>query len=144
MCSSEYKLVKMSHCWKSHITAHFFSFQEAQFISDVGGAVGLWIGLSVLAFCEVFQLIFELLDYGVHILRKKQPNGMLNEKEKQRRRKEKLRLGSSNNSSGPVPWPYNRFNIHNEGNPYNGVSGFKRRVKDQDPVNIPRRNSFEF
>ena len=26
--SSEYTLVKIPHCWKSHVAAHFFCFQQ--------------------------------------------------------------------------------------------------------------------
>ncbi|KAK3580988.1 hypothetical protein CHS0354_007022 [Potamilus streckersoni] len=37
----------------------------AQFMSDVGGAIGLWIGLSVLAVCEIFHLIIELCALGI-------------------------------------------------------------------------------
>ncbi|KAK7508282.1 hypothetical protein BaRGS_00000521, partial [Batillaria attramentaria] len=36
-------------------------YEDAQFISDVGGTLGLWIGLSVLSIFEVFQLVLELL-----------------------------------------------------------------------------------
>ena len=35
-------------------------------MSDVGGAVGLWIGLSILSICELFQLLVELCDYAVN------------------------------------------------------------------------------
>ncbi|KAL3869755.1 hypothetical protein ACJMK2_042396 [Sinanodonta woodiana] len=42
-------------------------FQFAQFMSDVGGAIGLWIGLSVLALCEIFHLILELCALGINV-----------------------------------------------------------------------------
>ena len=35
-------------------------FQDAQFASDVGGAIGLWIGLSILSMFELVQLLMEL------------------------------------------------------------------------------------
>jgi len=38
-------------------------------VSDVGGAVGLWIGLSILSIFEVIQLVVELVQYCVHICR---------------------------------------------------------------------------
>ncbi|KAL4236499.1 hypothetical protein ACF0H5_004885 [Mactra antiquata] len=37
-----------------------------QFLSDVGGAVGLWIGLSILSVCELIQLFVEIIDYALH------------------------------------------------------------------------------
>lgn len=43
-----------------------FSFQIQQFLSDVGGAIGLWIGLSILSLCELVQLFVELFDYGIY------------------------------------------------------------------------------
>jgi hypothetical protein len=33
----------------------------------VGGAIGLWIGLSILAIFEVVQFFCELCAYGVHL-----------------------------------------------------------------------------
>lgn len=47
-----------------------------QLLSDVGGAIGLWIGLSILSLCEVLQLIVELFYYCTHrgILEKQKLN----------------------------------------------------------------------
>lgn len=56
----------------------------AQFASDVGGAVGLWIGLSVLAIFEVVQFFIELCAYGVHVWRYKQRKSKQIKKRKQR------------------------------------------------------------
>ncbi|XP_050403174.1 degenerin mec-10 [Patella vulgata] len=38
-------------------------YQDSQFASDVGGTVGLWIGLSALSLVEVFQFIAEIINY---------------------------------------------------------------------------------
>jgi len=35
-------------------------FQASAFVSDIGGALGLWIGLSFISVFEVVQLILEL------------------------------------------------------------------------------------
>lgn len=39
----------------------FFIFsiisQLANFVSDLGGSLGLWIGMSVLSFAEIFELL---------------------------------------------------------------------------------------
>ncbi|XP_061195533.1 acid-sensing ion channel 4-A-like [Saccostrea echinata] len=40
----------------------------AEFASNIGGAIGLWIGLSVLAMFEVVQLMIELCAYGFYLL----------------------------------------------------------------------------
>ena len=62
-------------------------FQTAQFLSDVGGALGLWIGLSILSMCELGQLIVELFAYCVHKSR------MSNERlERRRHRHENRKL----------------------------------------------------
>ena len=42
-----------------------FLFQNAQFASDFGGAVGLWIGLSFLSLFEIFQLLLECCDFAI-------------------------------------------------------------------------------
>ena len=44
-----------------------FYQQLANFVSDLGGSLGLWIGMSVLSFAEVFEL---LLLIGYALLRK--------------------------------------------------------------------------
>jgi len=47
---------------------HFMFYQQlANFVSDLGGSLGLWIGMSVLSFAEVFEL---LLLIGYALLRK--------------------------------------------------------------------------
>ncbi|XP_069128572.1 amiloride-sensitive sodium channel subunit gamma-like [Argopecten irradians] len=43
--------------------------ETAQFASDVGGAIGLWIGLSILSVFEVVQLVVELCQYGLYKVR---------------------------------------------------------------------------
>ncbi|OWF34802.1 degenerin deg-1-like [Mizuhopecten yessoensis] len=40
--------------------------ETAQFASDVGGALGLWIGLSILSIFELIQLFVECCDYAHH------------------------------------------------------------------------------
>jgi len=51
-----------------HSVMHFMFYQQlANFVSDLGGSLGLWIGMSVLSFAEVFEL---LLLIGYALLRK--------------------------------------------------------------------------
>jgi hypothetical protein len=40
--------------------------QSQQFASDVGGAIGLWIGLSMISMFEVVQLLLECCAFAVH------------------------------------------------------------------------------
>ncbi|XP_060066397.1 degenerin-like protein unc-105 [Ylistrum balloti] len=47
------------------------SYDEYQFLSDIGGATGLFIGASVLSLVEVIQILVEVLKYAVNRLRKK-------------------------------------------------------------------------
>ena len=35
----------------------FFALQLVNFVSDLGGSLGLWIGMSVLSFAEIFELL---------------------------------------------------------------------------------------
>ncbi|KAJ8306569.1 hypothetical protein KUTeg_017114, partial [Tegillarca granosa] len=57
----------------SSTSSHDCEDDSAQFASDVGGALGLWIGLSVLSIFEVFQLFGEICSFGVHKLRRSEP-----------------------------------------------------------------------
>lgn len=36
-------------------------FQALALISDLGGQAGLWVGVSVIAFFELFELVFDLV-----------------------------------------------------------------------------------
>ena len=38
-----------------------FVFQSVRFLSDIGGAMGLFLGASVLSFVEILQLILEMV-----------------------------------------------------------------------------------
>lgn len=40
----------------------FYSLKGFQFISDIGGALGLFMGASILSFVEVFQFLIEILN----------------------------------------------------------------------------------
>ena len=41
--------------------AILLTFQGVRFLSDIGGAMGLFMGASVLSFVEVLQLILEIV-----------------------------------------------------------------------------------
>ena len=87
-------------------------FQTTQFLSDVGGAIGLWIGLSVLAFCEIFQLIAELIDYGMHKLKKNQTRDRRKEKERRRRRREQSKVPDRGGGEKFEKWPHTEFDSY--------------------------------
>lgn len=57
--------------------------ENSQFASDVGGAIGLWIGLSILSIFEIFQLIVEIIAYFMH--RNKREEDKRRERRQQRR-----------------------------------------------------------
>ena len=44
-------------------------FQPFTFMSSIGGALGLWIGLSMLSVCEILQLAAELISCIITKLR---------------------------------------------------------------------------
>ena len=43
----------------------FGSIKEVDFISDIGGQLGLWAGFSVLSLCEVIELIILICTSGM-------------------------------------------------------------------------------
>ena len=45
------------------ITRVFYLFQSVRFLSDIGGAMGLFMGASVLSCVELLQLLLEILLY---------------------------------------------------------------------------------
>ena len=61
-----------------------------QFASDVGGTVGLWLGLSILSGFEVLQFLFEvvvyLITFGPCRKKSKMPEQMPRERSTRRRR----------------------------------------------------------
>ena len=93
----------------------------------MGGAIGLWIGLSVLAFCEVFQLFVELCDYGIHKVRKKNRRKREKAKEKRKRRNKERRLETLSNG-GPKfgQWPHTEFNHNQMDNVYTRPTDYMR------------------
>ena len=39
------------------ILSFYFNLQLANFVSDLGGSLGFWIGMSVLSFVEILELL---------------------------------------------------------------------------------------
>ncbi|WAR23025.1 SCNuncharacterized [Mya arenaria] len=80
----------------------FPEIEVQQFLSDVGGAIGLWIGLSILSLCEVGQLLIELCNYGIHTAKKQSRY-----ERKKLRRQERTDMseaeGQDQNGYGPIP-----------------------------------------
>ena len=37
-------------------------FQDENFVSDIGGQLGLWIGFSVLSLCELVELVILIVN----------------------------------------------------------------------------------
>lgn len=55
----------ISHTLNCRLTTFSTCPQLVQFASDVGGTVGLWLGLSILSGFEVLQFVFEILVYFI-------------------------------------------------------------------------------
>ena len=45
------------------ITTETPDYLSTQLVSDIGGQLGLWVGISVITLAEVFQLVFSLTHY---------------------------------------------------------------------------------
>ncbi|OWF44768.1 amiloride-sensitive sodium channel subunit alpha-like [Mizuhopecten yessoensis] len=78
--------------------------ENAQFASDVGGAIGLWIGLSILSIFEIIQLIVELVGYCLY------RNEKLNEETRRRQRNDptyRRKNGNSRYNDRPVHYVTN-------------------------------------
>ncbi|XP_078318173.1 acid-sensing ion channel 1C-like isoform X2 [Crassostrea virginica] len=90
----------------------------AQFASDVGGAIGLWIGLSILAIFEVIQFFLELCAYGVHVWRfkRRKSREMQNRKRNQSRKQEPNEYTSRGDKYFP---DYYKRHKHYENSTYN-------------------------
>lgn len=69
----------------------------------MGGAIGLWIGLSMLSLCEVVQLLIELCDYGVN------KTVTDRRREKKKRRKERNKKLAEEKKSSENSWPHTDF-----------------------------------
>ncbi|KAI8785652.1 degenerin unc-8 [Biomphalaria glabrata] len=41
------------------------NYEFTSLLADIGGTIGLWIGLSILSFCEVFDLLMRLVHYAL-------------------------------------------------------------------------------
>ena len=100
----------------SYIIYHFYEchccfwLQNQQFASDVGGAIGLWIGLSLISMFEVVQLLLECCAFGVHKCRQSKSRDKYKDKSKQ----------GNNTKNGTKLRQQPRSNIRNGNfNPYN-------------------------
>ena len=88
--------------------------QSQQFASDVGGAIGLWIGLSMISMFEVVQLLLECCAFAVHKCKH-------SHKKRSKKYKEKSDKAQSKNGTKPgrLPRPEIRkgnFNSYNNWN----------------------------
>lgn len=49
--------------WLIAFNAFFFKFQLENLLADIGGQLGLWIGVSVMTGVEILEFISNLLTY---------------------------------------------------------------------------------
>ena len=57
------------------ITTETPDYLSTQLVSDIGGQLGLWVGISVITLAEVFQLVFSLTHYFLSTERQQQRFG---------------------------------------------------------------------
>jgi hypothetical protein len=86
--------------------------QSQQFASDVGGAIGLWIGLSMISMFEVVQLLLECCAFAAHKCKHSQ------KKRPKDKYKDKSGNAQSKNSTKPGQIPRQEMRKGNV-NPYN-------------------------
>ena len=58
----------ISFTFYSHNPVHL---QEVNLLADIGGQLGLWIGISVLTCCEVLELVLLLIQYLIKRMKAK-------------------------------------------------------------------------
>ena len=61
-CHLGHRYVRFIRYVYSVLFHNFFYWQGFQFVSDIGGALGLFMGASILSFVEVFQFLLEILN----------------------------------------------------------------------------------
>ena len=45
------------------VTEEVADYEPAQLIADIGGQLGVWVGVSVITLCETLALFFQLMRY---------------------------------------------------------------------------------
>ncbi|KAK0055716.1 degenerin unc-8 [Biomphalaria pfeifferi] len=66
------------------------NYEFTSLLADIGGTIGLWIGLSILSFCEVFDLLLRLVHYALcQGSRRRRAEDKPNEKEKKENENDK-------------------------------------------------------
>lgn len=103
-----------------------------QFLSDVGGAIGLWIGLSILSLCEVIQLFVELCYYGVY---KTTQERQYKKSREGNRRKNNERWHDENVNNKQSRWPSTAFGVRDVPRKDRERSGYH---SDDDGRNLRR------
>lgn len=104
-------------CFSAHSVYLFRDFfQVQQFASDVGGAIGLWIGLSIISVFELVQLLLECCAFGVHKC-KNPPSSKRKRREKYREppkdtQKRQTNTGHKSENSFQLNWGFynNQYN----------------------------------
>ena len=64
-------IILLTHCLPLHGSSHF---QDGQFLADIGGSIGLWLGVSVIAILEVMELVADVLVLSCFKCSKQRPS----------------------------------------------------------------------